>query len=57
MKKQKIDEVGRDDMVQQIDGPSIPTKLTSPKRALSIFLSLFFGFTSFFVIYIKDNIS
>ncbi len=56
--KAKIDEVGRDDMVQQIDGPSIPTKLTSPKRTLSILLSLFFGFfTSLFVIYIRDNLS
>ena len=35
--KAKIDEVGRDDMVQQIDGPTIPTKLTSPKRLVSIF--------------------
>ena len=39
--KAKIDEVGRDDMVQQIDGPSLPTELTSPKRLLSFFMSIF----------------
>ena len=49
--KAKIDEVGRDDMVQQIDGPSIPTQLTSPKRLLSVLMSIFldleFPFLSF----------
>ena len=54
--KAKIDEVGRDDMVQQIDGPSIPTKLTKPQRLLSISLSLFFGlFAMVFIIYLKEN--
>ncbi len=54
--KAKIDEVGRDDMVQQIDGPSIPTQLTSPKRLLSLLMALFFGlFLSFFSIYLKEN--
>ncbi len=53
--KAKIDEVGRDDMVQQIDGPSIPTNLTSPKRGLSIAMAILFGlFSSFFTIYIKE---
>ena len=42
--KAKIDEVGRDDMVQQIDESSLPTKLTSPKRLLSVIMALFFGF-------------
>ena len=56
--KAKIDEVGRDDMVQQIDGPSIPTKLTSPKRLLSISMSLVFGiFLSIFFIYFKEKYS
>ena len=54
--KAKIDEVGRDDMVQQIDGPSLPTKLTSPKRLLSVIMALFFGFfTSIFIVYFKEQ--
>ena len=54
--KAKIDEVGRDDMVQQIDGPSIPMELSSPKITLSIFLSIFFGiFCSFITIYFRDH--
>ena len=53
----KIDEVGRDDMVQQIDGPSIPTRLTSPKISLSIAISLFFGFfCSIFAVYLKEQL-
>ena len=42
--KAKIDEIGREEMGQQIDGPSIPTELTKPRRALSIVLASFFGF-------------
>ena len=38
-------------MVQQIDGSSIPTKLTSPRRLVSIIMSLFFGF--FFSIFLS----
>ena len=54
--KAKIDEVERDDMVQVLDAPSIATKLTSPRRSLSILLSLFFGiFTSIFMIYFREN--
>ena len=56
--KAKIDEVGRDDMVQKIDGPSIPTRLTSPKKTLSILMALFSGlFSAFFVVYLKENFS
>ena len=44
MKKAKIDEVGKNGTVQQIDGPSLPTKLTSPKRLLSVTMALFFSF-------------
>ena len=52
--KAKIDEVERNDMVQEIDGPNIPTKLTRPQRGLSIVLSLFFGiFMSIFLIYFR----
>ena len=40
----KIDEVERDDMVQIIDGPSLPSRLTSPNRILNIIFTLFFGF-------------
>lgn len=53
--KAKIDEVGRDDMVQQIDGPNIPTKLTSPRPALYLIISIFFGvFSTFFIVYVKE---
>ena len=54
--KAKIDEVGRDDMVQQIDGPSIPTKLTSPKIFMSLSMAFIFGLLiSFFFVYLKEN--
>jgi capsule polysaccharide export protein KpsE/RkpR len=54
--KAKIEEVERDDMVQIIDGPHIPTKLTRPRRGLSIILSLFFGiFAALFTIYFREN--
>jgi uncharacterized protein involved in exopolysaccharide biosynthesis len=43
-------------MVQQIDGPNIPVKLTRPRRGLSIILALFFGiFMSIFSIYFREN--
>ena len=54
--KAKIDEVERDDMVQVIDGPNIPTKLTRPRRILSIILSIFCGiFIASFTIYFREN--
>ena len=53
--KAKIDEVGRDDMVQKIDGPSIPTRLTSPKKTLSILMALFMGYSLPFLVYLKEN--
>ena len=54
--KAKIDEVGRDDMVQVIDGPNMPANMTSPKRGLSILLSIFFGFfLSIFMVYFQEN--
>ncbi len=54
--KAKIDEVERDDMVQIIDGPNTPAKLTRPRRLLSIVLSLFFGiFISLFAIFSRQN--
>ena len=53
--KAKIDEVERDDMVQLIDRPNIPAKLTRPRRGLSVTLALFFGiFLSIFTIYFKE---
>ena len=55
--KAKIDEVERDDMVQLIDGPNIPSKLTRPRRGLSVTLALFFGiFLSIFTIYFKEHL-
>ncbi|MBH10719.1 MAG: hypothetical protein CMG74_10300 [Candidatus Marinimicrobia bacterium] len=54
--KAKIDEIERDDMVQIIDAPSIPAKLTRPRRGLSIVFSIFFGiFASIFTIYFREN--
>jgi capsule polysaccharide export protein KpsE/RkpR len=54
--KAKIDEVERDDMVQIIDGPNLPAKLTSPRRGLSILLSLFFSiFSCIIIIYFREN--
>ena len=54
--KAKIDEVERDDMVQIIDSPSVPSNLTSPRIGLSIFLSIFFGiFSSVFILYFRLN--
>ena len=54
--KAKIDEVERDDMVQIIDGPNIPAKLTRPRRGLSIALSIFFGiFMSIIIVYFREN--
>ena len=55
--KAKIDEVERDDMVQLIDGPNIPVKLTRPRRWLSLILALFFGISlAIFTIYFKENL-
>ena len=54
--KAKIDEVERDDMVQIIDAPNIPAKLTRPRRGLSIVFSLFFGiFLSMMIVYSREN--
>ena len=54
--KAKIDEVERDDMVQVIDGPNIPAKLTRPRRGLSIIFSVFFGFfMAIFSVYFREN--
>ena len=54
--KAKIDEVERDDMIQKIDGPNVPAKLTRPRRGLRIILALFFGvFTAIFTIYFREN--
>ena len=57
MKRAKIDEVGRDDTwFSKLMGLVLPTKLTSPKRLLSVIMALFFGFfTSIFIIYFKEQ--
>lgn len=54
--KAKIDEIERDDMVQLIDGPSIPAQLTRPRRGLSLVLTMLFGlFLSVFIIYFQER--
>ena len=53
----KIEEVQQAAMLQVIDGPIKPLRLTSPKVGRSVLLSLFIGFTiSFFIIYSKEYI-
>jgi uncharacterized protein involved in exopolysaccharide biosynthesis len=55
--KAKIDEVETEDMVQLIDGPSHPIKLTAPNKEVGLVLSLFLGiFLSIFTVYIKENL-
>ena len=51
LEKAKIDEVGRDDMVQQIDGPSTPTRLTSPKYLLILLCLYFLVFFYLFLLF------
>ena len=55
--KAKIDEIGRDDMIQQIDGPSFPTKLTSPRKSPKYF-NVFYNWSNdfnFYNTFLKKN--
>ena len=53
----KIEEVQQASMLQLIDGPIKPLRLTSPKVGRSILLSLFIGFSiALFIIYTKEYI-
>ncbi|MDD9879984.1 MAG: hypothetical protein OXT08_04240 [Candidatus Marinimicrobia bacterium] len=51
----KIEEVEESAMIQVVDGPIVPFRLTKPKRFLSIVFAMaitFFGL--FFIFYLKD---
>jgi uncharacterized protein involved in exopolysaccharide biosynthesis len=53
----KIEEVQKAAMIQVIDGPLKPVRLTSPRIAISLILALFFGVSfAVFIIYIKEFI-
>ena len=53
----KIEEVQKAAMIQVIDGPLKPFRLTSPRIAISLILALFFGVSfAVFIIYIKEFI-
>ena len=55
--KAKIEEVDKDDMVQLIDGPTRPIKLTRPRRRLGIPMAILFGvFLAVFIIYFKEHL-
>jgi uncharacterized protein involved in exopolysaccharide biosynthesis len=55
----KIEEVKESAMIQVIDGPIVPFRVTSPKKTLSVIFTFIFTFLGvFFIFYIKDyNIS
>ena len=53
----KIEEVQKAAMIQVIDGPLKPFRLTSPRIAISLILALFFGLSlAVFIIYTKEFI-
>jgi len=53
----KIEEVQEAAMIQVIDGPLKPIRLTSPRIAISLILALFFGLSlAVFIIYTKEFI-
>ncbi len=53
----KIEEVQEAAMIQVIDGPLKPVRLTSPRIAISLILALFFGLSlAVFIIYTKEFI-
>ena len=53
----KIEEVQKAAMIQVIDGPLKPVRLTSPRIAISLILALFFGLSlAVFIIYTKEFI-
>ena len=51
----KIEEVAKTPMIQIIDGPIKPVKMTSPKPAITILLSVFLGFILTFIsVYLRE---
>ena len=51
----KIEEVEESAMIEVIDGPIIPFKLTRPKKTLTVIFTFIFSFLSlFFIFYLKD---
>ena len=51
----KIEEVEESAMIEVIDGPIVPFKVTRPKKASSVIFTFIFTFLSlFFFLYLKD---
>jgi len=51
----KIEEVEESAMIEVIDGPIVPFKLTRPKKTLTVIFTFIFSFLSlFFIFYLKD---
>ena len=51
----KIEEVEESAMIEVIDGPIVPFRVTRPKKAFSVIFTFIFSFLSlFFLFYLKD---
>jgi capsule polysaccharide export protein KpsE/RkpR len=51
----KIEEVAKTPMIQIIDGPIKPGKMSSPKPVISVFLSLLISFSlTFILVYLRE---
>ena len=51
----KIEEVEEAAMIEVIDGPIVPFKITRPKKASTVIFTFIFSFSSlFFIFYLKD---
>ena len=52
----KIEEVAKTPMIQIIDGPIKPAKMTSPKPMITLFLVIFISFSLIFmVVYLRES--
>jgi uncharacterized protein involved in exopolysaccharide biosynthesis len=52
----KIEEVAKTPMIQIIDGPIKPAKMTSPKPMIILFLVIFISFSLIFmVVYLRES--
>ena len=52
----KIEEVAKTPMIQIIDGPIKPAKMTSPKPMITLFLVIFISFSlMFMIVYLRES--